>query len=114
MADPPTTPDPPLEPRVDYTDPWVIAGSLLAFSIILLAVPVFWVLLPPVLAVLVVLYIVSSGNRKKARALARNRLGPGASDEREVEFSPGMSSALVLNDWGAVYTRFGRRAVELA
>lgn len=110
---PPPSETPPPE-RVDYTNPWVIAVGLLPFVIIMLAVPVFWVLLPPVLVVLAILYFVYAGNLKKARALAKKHLGPSEKTELDVELSPGMTSALVLNDWGVVFTRFARRAVELA
>lgn len=114
MADPQSPPESLQSQRIDYTNPWVIAGGLLPFVIIMLAVPVFWFLLPVVLVILAAMYLIFEGNRKKARTLARRHLEPSGTTELDVELSPGMTSALVLNDWGAVFVRFCRRPVELA
>lgn len=112
---PPTAPPPDAPPveRFDATNPWVIAGGLLAFSVILCAVPVFWFLLPVVVVVLTLLYLAFAGSRKKARRLARQHLGPSGTTELDVEVHPGLTGALVLNDWGVVYARWGRRTAEL-
>lgn len=100
--------------RTDWSNPWVIAVGLLPWVLLLFMVPVFWILLPPVLVFLVVMYVVFARSMKKARKLAGQRLAPGAQSELDVEFSPGMTAALVMNDWGIVFVRFARRSVELA
>src|SRR5437879_3180076 len=99
-------------PRIDYTNPWVIAVGLLPFVILMCAVPVSWVLLPPVLGFLALLYLAFAGSRKKARKLARAHLGPAGTTELDVELHPGMTGTLVLNDWGVVFARWIRRPVE--
>src|SRR5437868_13831848 len=108
---PPPTAPPPVE-RFDPTNPWVIAGGLLAFSLILCAVPVFWVLLPVVVAALALLYLAFAGNRTKARRRARLHLGPAGTTKLNVEIHPGLTGALVFNDWGVVCARWGRRTAE--
>lgn len=100
--------------RVDYTSPAAIAGGLIAFAIILFAVPVFWLLLPVVIAVMAVLYFASSGSMQKARNRANGHLGLLGTTTLCVELRLGLSAALVFNDWGVVFVRFARRPVELS
>src|SRR5437879_6581033 len=118
MTGPPPSPATPPEAqpveRIDPTNPWVIAGGLLAFSVILCAVPVFWFLLPVAVVALTLLYLAFAGSRKKARRRARQHLGPSGTTELNVELHPGLTGALVLNDWGVVFARWGRRTAELA
>src|SRR3954471_3754706 len=99
MTDPPPSATPPPAERIDYTSPWVIAGGLLAFSVILCAVPVFWFLLPVAVVALALLYFAFAGSRKKARRRASQHLGPSGASELNVELHPGMTGTLVLNDW---------------
>ena len=100
--------------RIDPTNPWVIASGTIGCGIILLAAPPLLFLLPIAVPILVVMYFISAGSTKKARSLARKHLGAGVTSGLEAEFSPGMSGALVMNDWGIVYVTLKRRPVELA
>ena len=100
--------------RIDYASPAAIAGGLIAFSILLFAVPVFWLLLPVAIGFLAILYFAAGGSMKKAKARAQSHLGSLATTTLQVELRPGLASALVLNDWGLVFARFGRRPVDLS
>ena len=52
-----------------------------------------------------VLYFMSANGLQKARTLAKKHLGGDGHSELQAEFSLGLTSALVLNDWGVVYAR---------
>lgn len=98
--------------RVDYSKPSVIAGGLIVFVIILCCVPVFWFFLPFVLIGLVVLFLMGKTNLGKARDLGRKRMH-GARSELEVDFSPGLASSLVMNDWGLFFATSGKKPVAI-
>src|SRR5438445_13840482 len=83
-----------------YSRPLGIGTGIVILALVLLSVPPAIFLLPVVLVVMVVLYLTFARNKRKARAIARRRLGASGRTDTEVELSPGTSDALVLNDWG--------------
>lgn len=99
--------------RVDNTNPGVIAGGLILFAIILCCVPIFWFFLPFVLIGLVVLFLMGKTNLGKARDLARKHMR-GVHSELDVDFSPGLASSLVLNDWGLYFATSGKKPVAIS
>jgi hypothetical protein len=100
--------------RIDYTSPWIILGGLIAVAILVLAVPASIFLLPVVIVAFACLYFAAAGSMKRARERARSHLGLAGKSELEVELSLGLTSALVMNDWGVVFARFGRQPIELS
>lgn len=99
--------------RVDYSDWRVILAGVIPLAILLFCVPVFWVLLPFAVGVMVLFYQIAGGSMKKARAIAQKHLGQGAS-QLKVDFRPGLSSALVLNDWGIVFVKNFAKPIEIS
>ncbi len=99
--------------RKAVTNPWAIAGTLVIFSGFIFVVPVFAILLPIVVVGMVVLYLVSQSNTKKAQNLARRKLGSG-NPGAEISVGAGNASSFVLNDWGLVYVTPGSSPTEIS
>jgi hypothetical protein len=99
--------------RKSKLSPGSIIGGLIAFGIILLAAPPLLLFLPFALIGLVILYKVGGKSARKSETLARSKPGAGAL-ANEVSIGVGNASALVLNDWGIVWTTPGSKPIELA
>jgi hypothetical protein len=98
--------------RPDFANPVTIAVGFIPILILLCCVPVFWIFLPFVIVALVILFFMSETGLKKAKILAQKHLN-GSQTKLYAEFSLGLTSAVVLNDWGIVYIRSGAQPVEL-
>lgn len=101
-------------PRVDYSDWKVILAGIIPLFILMCCVPVFWFFLPFAVAVLVVFYQIAGGSMKKARAIAQKHLGTDVTSQLKADFRPGLSSALVLNDWGVVFVKHFAAPIALS
>lgn len=101
-------------PRVDYSDWKVILAGIIPLVILMCCVPVFWFFLPLAVGVMVVSYQIAGGSMKKARAIAQKHLGANVSSQLKADFRPGLSSALVLNDWGIVFVKHFAAPIEIS
>lgn len=96
----------------EITSTPAILGGLIALLILLCCVPVFIILLPFVVVALVVLYKMAEGNEAKALKQSRAHLH-GKASKLEILESLGTADALVLNDWGVVYSAVGKPPLEI-
>jgi|AGTN01.3.fsa_nt_gi hypothetical protein len=101
-------------PRVDYSNWKVILAGIIPLVILMCCVPVFWFFLPLAVGVMVVFYQIAGGSMKKARAIAQKHLGANVSSQLKADFRPGLSSALVLNDWGVVFVKNFASPIEIS
>lgn len=112
------TDQPPTDPlttrqRVDFTGPGAIIGGFIFCAILLSMVPVFWILVPFAILGMVALFFIGSSGLGKARKLAKQRLGPSGKTDLYAEFSPGITAALIMNDWGIVFAQTGKSPVQI-
>lgn len=91
-----------------------IVGGLVLLVVVLLACPPLLLFLPFAIIGLVVLALFHAKGQSKARKLASKHLGSQGTSQLQVEFAPGLSSSLVMNDWGVVFDTPGKAPVELS
>lgn len=96
----------------DKTSVGTIIGAIIAFSIIVLAVPPFLFLLPFVLIGMVVLYMVADNSRQKALRIANSHVRSGESTVF-ADAAVGTADHVVVNDWGLVYVRARQQAIQI-
>lgn len=115
MTDQPPNANDPLKTRqrVDYCKPGAIIGGFIFFAILLSMVPVFWILVPFAIIGMVALFFLGTNGLGKARKLAKQKLGPIGKTDLYAEFTPGITAALVMNDWGIVFAQTGKRPVQI-